>query len=81
MLWKNRIRARHIEAELARLEAQDRFYVTATERGVRIAGLSDSSVERDSLAAWDALIELPDGAGADAAWGALLRCPRIEASP
>ena len=70
-------RTRRIEVELARLEVEDRIYVLATGRGVRVAGPGDAFIERDSLAAWDALIELPDGAGADEAWSALLRCPRV----
>lgn len=74
---KHQIRASRIEVEIDRLcgDENDWPRVLSTGRGVRVARRLDGSgetIERDSLAAWDALIELPDGAGADG--GARARC-------
>lgn len=76
--WKNRIRVRRIEVELTRLEADvhDGVVVTYSDLGVLAVGPGDVAITVDALAAWDALIELVDGAGVDATWSALIALPR-----
>lgn len=73
MLWKNRIRAKFIEDEIGRLEADENegIRVAATERGAIFVGPGGKTIERDALAAWDALIELPAASGVKATWDAL----------
>lgn len=69
----------HISTELYRLNAGDVSGVLLfpARDGVRVTGPDDKARTVDGLAALGLLIELPDGAGTQAAWAALLTLPEL----
>lgn len=79
--------ASHVETELRRLEADSGrrepcVMALASARGVRIFGPGDpgETIVRPGSLALTALVQLPDGAGVDAVWGALSSIPDVDAT-
>lgn len=70
------IRSRYVAAELERIEADMAVGPTGNGVCVYMSPLDVRTV--DGLAALGLLIELPDGAGTQAAWSALLTLPEIQ---
>ncbi len=74
-LMRNQIRADRIRDELVRLDAD--IASGGTRLGAFVLGPGNTLRTVDGLAALGLLIELPDGAGTQAAWAALLTLPEI----
>lgn len=77
---RNQIRAARIRTELDRLDAHDvvkGVLVSSGNKSVKTMGPDGTVRWVDGLAALGLLIELPDGAGTQAAWAALLTLPEI----
>jgi hypothetical protein len=75
----NRRWAVHINIELARVGAHERVVSEARARSVAIVSSQDGILRPGELALV-ALVQLPDGAGVDAAWGALSSIPDVDAT-
>jgi hypothetical protein len=71
--------AAHINIELARVGAHEQIVSEARARSVVIIRRDDGILRLGSLALV-ALVQLPDGAGVDAAWGALSSIPDVDAA-
>lgn len=72
---RNEIRGERVSAEIRRLGAD--VVVGWADRGVLLVPVDERARLVDGLAALGLLIELPDGAGTQAAWSALLTLPEI----